>query len=229
MMDIVVLAGAACAIFGVVLLAVVGLFLLNRSGDDAPSKSRKSRGKGASRPAGTAARSNQKFNWLIGRSGSVEGKTFHVGQRLATIGRGVGNFIQINDENSSRVHAQFQGAASGMQIKDMGSSNGTLVNGERVSEASFHPLHDGDEIQIGDTLLAYRKVGNFRDEALTGTKNVRASQQEKTQALGAVAGGGDLQEQIRNAAKESGGDYGKVAEQFGLDVEVIETIVDAEK
>ena len=67
----------------------------------------------------TTVAGQKKYNWLIGRKGSVEGKTFHVGKRVGTIGRGLGNFIQLTDQNASKVHAQFRGAASGMQIKDM--------------------------------------------------------------------------------------------------------------
>ncbi len=219
-MDLLVLIPAACLIFGVFILAVIALVVLNRSGDDGPTRAPKSRP--SSRP-----QSQQKYNWLIGRTGSVEGKTFHVGKRLATIGRGVGNFIQISDENSSRVHAQFKGAASGMQIKDMGSSNGTLVNGEKISQSTFRPLSDGDKIKIGDTLLVYRKMGDFKDQALTGTKNVGATQQKQTQALGAVAGGGSLEDQIRQAVKDADGDIDAAADKLGLDADVVKTIVAA--
>lgn len=225
-MDVLVLAIAIVLILGVFAVAVVALVLMNDS-DDAgsvrPSPSRSPRSSsGGARSSSPPA---EKVNWLIGRSGSVQDKTFHLGQRLATIGRGTGNFIQINDENSSRVHAQFQGSASGLQIKDMGSSNGTFVNGEPIGEASFASLNDGDEIQIGDTLLVYRRKGDFRDEALTGVKNAGAAQQQQTKALGAIGGGGDLKAQIRKAVVQSGGDYEEAAQKLGLDAEVVETVV----
>ncbi len=170
------------------------------------------------------AASLKQYNWLIGRKGSVEGKTFHVGRRLGTIGRGLGNFIQIADQNASKVHAQFRGAASGMQIKDMGSSNGTLVNGEAIGQSSFTSLKDGDEIKIGETIFAYRQQGNFRDEGLRGARNVQAGAQKQTAAMSAI-GGGDLKEQVRKAVEEAGGDYEKAAEKLGLDAEIVENIV----
>jgi pSer/pThr/pTyr-binding forkhead associated (FHA) protein len=207
-------------------IAVIGLIVVFvvRANDKGSGQTR-------SRPArspGSARSRGQKFNWLIGKSGAVEAKTFHVGERTATIGRGLGNFIQIGDEHASQVHAQFRGAKSGMQIKDMGSSNGTYLNGEKLQAEIFQPLNDGDEIKIGDTALVYRKVGNFTDQALTGAKNVQASQQKKTQALGAIGGGGDFKEQIRAAVKEAGGDYEKAAQKLGLEADIVETIVAAD-
>lgn len=226
-MDIASLVTVALVIMVVLVLGIGAVMLLGRL-NDKPAKP--TRRKPSKKKSAGAPQNRQKYNWLIGRSGSVEGKTFHVGQRMATIGRGLGNFIQIGDENSSQVHAQFRGAASGMQIKDMGSSNGTEVNGEKIAEDTFYPLSDGDKIKIGDTLFVYWKTGDFQDQALTGAKNVKASQQKKTQALGAIAGGGaDLKGQIRQAVTDAGGDYEKAAEQLGLDPEVVEKIVTAEQ
>lgn len=214
-------------ILALMFVGVVGVLLIMRltDKDDNP---RSHQGPSSRSSSATTAAEQKKFNWLIGRSGSVEGKTFHVGKRLGTIGRGVGNFIQITDSSASKVHAQFKGAASGMQVKDMGSSNGTAVNGEPIGEASFTSLNDGDEIQIGETVFAYRQQGNFRDEALRGSRNVTAGEQKQTQAMGAV-GGGDLQEQVHKAVREAGGDYEKAAQKLGLDADIVENIVEMAK
>ncbi len=204
----------------VIVLAVVFviMFLRSRSsgGDSWESRSTTSPAGGRARPA-----SGQRINWLVGQSAGVQGKTFHVGTRTATIGRGLGNLIQISDENASKVHAQFVGSASGLQIKDMNSSNGTRVNGELLEADTPRPLGDGDEIAIGDTIFVYRRAGNFQDQALTGKKDVQASQQKQTMALGAIGGGGDLKSQIEAAVAEAGGDYEKAAEKVGLDAEMI--------
>lgn len=70
-----------------------------------------------------------------------------------SIGRLPENTISLPDENgSSRRHCQILKIASGFELADLGSTNGTKVNGEKVKR---HKLKDGDEIQIGDTRLRW--------------------------------------------------------------------------
>lgn len=218
------------AVVALVFLAGAAIYVMGGSKKDEPSWDRKpgsvDRGTPASGPSAASAR---KFNWLIGKTRDVEGKSFHVGKRTATIGRGIGNFIQISDENSSRVHAQFKGAAAGLKIKDMESSNGTKVNGEELEPGEFRRLEDGDEVTIGDTTFVYHREGEFRDTALTGSKDVKASQQKRTQALGAVGGAADLTSQVKEAVERHGGDVQKAADEVGLDPELVERIVNAER
>lgn len=213
-------------VVGLLLLAGLVIYFLGKSNEDKSSWETGSSGSKAASAAAPGQASGRKYNWLVGKTGDVEGKSFHVGNRTATIGRGVGNFIQIGDENSSRVNAQFKGVAAGLKIKDMDSSNGTWVNGERLAPEEFQRLEDGDEVQIGDTVLVYRREGNYRDAALTGAKDVKASQQKQTQALGAVGGAGDLTAQVKEAVERAGGDYEKAAREVGLDPEMVERIVE---
>jgi pSer/pThr/pTyr-binding forkhead associated (FHA) protein len=218
------------AVVLLLLLAGVAIYALGGNGSESETWERSSKPTGASgASASPAAASNRKYNWLIGQTGDVEGKSFHVGKRTATIGRGIGNFIQTGDENSSRVHAQFKGAASGLKIKDMGSSNGTSVNGEELEADEFRRLEDGDRIEIGDTVLVYRREGDFQDAALTGSKNVQASQQKQTMAFGAVGGAGDLTAQVKVAVERADGDYEKAAQEVGLDPELVKRIVESQE
>jgi hypothetical protein len=88
----------------------------------------------------------------VGDSGHdvvLGGDTVVVG-RLATSG------IRLADANVSREHAAFVRAAGGWGIEDLGSTNGTLLNGQPVSRA---PLHDGDVIEIGLSRLIYHGPG----------------------------------------------------------------------
>jgi pSer/pThr/pTyr-binding forkhead associated (FHA) protein len=218
---------------GVVLLAVVVVlavaflivFVRGRSADSGEAWTEPPKGSAAKpRPA-----SHRRVNWLIGRGGGVEGKTFHVGSRTATIGRGLGNYIQISDEKASKVHAQLTGSPTGVRIKDMDSSNGTLLNGESLDPGKPRRLSEGDEIAIGEDVFVFRKSGNFQDEGLTAKKDVKASQQKKTMAFGAIGGGGDLKTQIKAAVAEADGDYEKAAEKVGLDAEMIKKIMAAEE
>jgi len=68
-----------------------------------------------------------------------------------TIGRDPGTDLPLNDSGVSRNHARISADSEGASIEDLGSSNGTYVNGERVEAA--RRLTDGDEIQMGGALL----------------------------------------------------------------------------
>jgi anti-sigma regulatory factor (Ser/Thr protein kinase) len=79
-----------------------------------------------------------------------------------TIGRDPKNTIQVLAQPVSRNHAQFVVVGDTVNIVDLGSSNGTKVNGERVSEAA---LQDGDVIDIGGIAITYEKeVAHVADE-----------------------------------------------------------------
>ena len=70
-----------------------------------------------------------------------------------TIGRETGNDIMIQDINASRRHAELNLSMQGIwTITDLGSMNGTIVNGQRVATL---PLHAGDIITIGKTDLEF--------------------------------------------------------------------------
>ncbi len=66
------------------------------------------------------------------------------------LGRGEGSAVQVIDDSASRRHAVVRITAGETVIEDLGSRNGTYVNGARVSR---HRLHDGDKIQIGSTTI----------------------------------------------------------------------------
>jgi pSer/pThr/pTyr-binding forkhead associated (FHA) protein len=75
-----------------------------------------------------------------------------------TIGSDDGNDVTLGaDPTASRLHAAFERFGSGWCVTDLGSRNGTLVNGERI--LGPRALHHGDEILVGGTRLV------FRDEA----------------------------------------------------------------
>ncbi|MBW1810077.1 MAG: FHA domain-containing protein [Deltaproteobacteria bacterium] len=57
-----------------------------------------------------------------------------------------------DDDRISRVHARLDWDGTGWVLVDMGSTNGTLINGEKVAERKLEP---GDVIEIGDTELRY--------------------------------------------------------------------------
>lgn len=68
------------------------------------------------------------------------------------IGRGANVDIPLDDTGVSRAHADIV-LGLPVVVRDLASTNGTLVDGRRISEA---PLHDGAQIQIGSTTITYR-------------------------------------------------------------------------
>jgi hypothetical protein len=72
------------------------------------------------------------------------------------LGRGTDADIRLPDTGVSRKHADVQLAGSTVTVEDLGSTNGTLVNGRRVGRQD---LADGDVIRIGHSVLVYRQDG----------------------------------------------------------------------
>jgi hypothetical protein len=68
--------------------------------------------------------------------------------RTLTVGRALGNDLVVNDPEVSRFHARFEQDGDGWRLTDLGSTNGTWVNGNRVRQAVIAP---GDEITFGET------------------------------------------------------------------------------
>ncbi|MBW1681034.1 MAG: FHA domain-containing protein [Deltaproteobacteria bacterium] len=73
-------------------------------------------------------------------------------ERDATIGRGPDSRIQLQLPNVSRMHAIIRYQAEEYVIEDLGSTNGTLLNGVRVQRCV---LRNHDQIQIGDARIIF--------------------------------------------------------------------------
>jgi hypothetical protein len=72
---------------------------------------------------------------------------------LNGIGRSEENRICVSNAGISRKHAVITAVAGGFQIKDLGSQNGTFVNGQRVTEKR---LAEGDTIDVGSVKFVFR-------------------------------------------------------------------------
>ncbi|HET6837620.1 MAG TPA: FHA domain-containing protein, partial [Gemmatimonadales bacterium] len=70
--------------------------------------------------------------------------------RSLVVGRGVSSDIAIYDPTISRRHAELTVGADGVRVKDLGSSNGTCINGTRVSSGRLTP---NDSITFGKVLF----------------------------------------------------------------------------
>lgn len=95
---------------------------------------------------------------LVVEQGPEPEQTFELGNQSQTIGRSANNGIVINDPEISRRHAQIVPQEDGYLLEDFGSTNGTFVNGIRLTQATR--LKHGDTVEFGDTVrLRYWAAG----------------------------------------------------------------------
>ena len=107
--------------------------------------------------------------------------------RTYGLGRGGGSDIFVNDVKASRRHAEIVPVDDGFMLTDLGSANGTLLNGEPVTEA---PLANGDEIRIGSHALIFR-LEDAEDVIEDFRRRARLVQEGQT-LVGAAPGAGGL-------------------------------------
>ncbi len=69
--------------------------------------------------------------------------------------------ILIPDPEVSRRHAAIREIEGAIGIEDLGSRNGTLVNGERID--GVRTLSEGDQLRVGDTVLRFESAGGTRN------------------------------------------------------------------
>ena len=85
------------------------------------------------------------------RQGPMAGQTFSLSAPTMFIGRKAGNDVVINDAEVSRRHACISWDGRQFVLTDMGSANGTFVNGVRLTGP--HVLQPGDAIGLGSAVL----------------------------------------------------------------------------
>jgi len=99
---------------------------------------------------------------LIILSGQSVGKMFKVDRTKYVIGRGSDADIRLDDEGVSRHHAQLVQYGPGVvSIRDLNSTNGTYVNGNRIEA---HVLSDGDRIQFGSVSILKFSLNDSLEE-----------------------------------------------------------------
>ncbi|HEY3810769.1 MAG TPA: FHA domain-containing protein [Acidimicrobiales bacterium] len=83
-----------------------------------------------------------------------QGQEFALGEEL-TVGRAVGCGVALPDDTFvSQLHARVFRRDGDLFVEDLGSTNGTYLNGKKVTAAIA--LHQGDQLQIGKTTLEVR-------------------------------------------------------------------------
>jgi pSer/pThr/pTyr-binding forkhead associated (FHA) protein len=88
-------------------------------------------------------------------SGLSSGRHFSVDAPVIRIGRAPENHIQLDDPKISRFHAEICRRGAALFLKDLRSTNGTLLNGERLRKETR--LKAGDRVSLGDSIIKLRQ------------------------------------------------------------------------
>lgn len=93
---------------------------------------------------------------LLVVAGDARGSILVVDSVPSVIGRSADVDVTVSDETVSRRHAEFRGGRNELEVEDLGSSNGTTLNGNDMVGAVT--LHDGDLLGLGSATLLVKTV-----------------------------------------------------------------------
>lgn len=99
---------------------------------------------------------------LIVTRGADEGKQYNLNVPLVLIGRDPAARVRLLDTEISRRHAELVETSDGYRLRDLGSANGTFVNGRSVQDVL---LRSGDRVQVGQTVLVIVAEGSRKSGA----------------------------------------------------------------
>lgn len=105
---------------------------------------------------------------LLAISGPLQGKELLIDKEVFTIGSAPHNDLVLEDSTVSRRHCEIQLLPDGYVIRDLGSTNGTIVQGIRVTQAF---LEQGTEIQLGKTRIVFCALPDSMEFALSKNKS----------------------------------------------------------
>jgi pSer/pThr/pTyr-binding forkhead associated (FHA) protein len=83
----------------------------------------------------------------------LAGRTYELGQEI-TLGRAAGCHITLDDTYVSQLHARVSARDGTVYVEDLGSTNGTYLNRQRVTSAVV--ATPGDRLQVGGTVLEFQ-------------------------------------------------------------------------
>ncbi len=104
-------------------------------------------------------------NRLVVRTGPNPGMVFELTKEITTLGRDVANDIVLGDPEVSRQHSRITRTPGGYVLEDMGSTNGTFVNGERLTAPRV--LREGDLMGLSEKVtLTFEVLSPGVDETV---------------------------------------------------------------
>lgn len=129
-------------------------------------------------------------------------QVYDMNQPVIRIGRGESMDVVIDNVSVSRRQAELREENGAWTVRDLGSSNGTFLNGQRLT--ADHPLHAGDEISFGKFSLFFERaftealpvaegVVSRAGAEVGGTLQMRPEEIERLQRAAALKRGAQIQ------------------------------------
>ncbi len=125
---------------------------------------------------------------LVLLNGAAAGKVFELSEASHTLGRDSHNGIYVPDGRASRQHAEISCERGLYVIRDLGSSNGTWINGQRINDPQV--LASGDRIGIGRSVLSFECDEPRRENVTEGTETT--THKEDIDKVESISTGDDL-------------------------------------
>ena len=95
-----------------------------------------------------------KFEIIVNDGNEIS--TFDLENALVSLGRSSDNDIQLTDKYTSRNHLVLWGKDGRFFVKDLGSENGTYVNGRKIPSGKIVELRESQSILVGKSLISLR-------------------------------------------------------------------------
>jgi hypothetical protein len=108
---------------------------------------------------------------FVMRSGPTVGRTYPLEEGEISIGREPSNMISINDAEVSGKHARLLWREEGFLLEDFGSTNGSFVNGQRLSGSTM--LRAGDLIALGENVVLLYEADDDPDATMLSAKAIK--------------------------------------------------------
>jgi HEAT repeat protein len=98
------------------------------------------------------------FAWLSIETGKSLGQIYELHQEVVRIGRIPSSDLFLGDPTVGRVHAEIVRLEEGAYgVRDTGSANGVVLNGQRLQGSAIRPLQNGDQICLGEVVLVFHQ------------------------------------------------------------------------
>jgi hypothetical protein len=111
------------------------------------------------RPGGKEKQAESRLGVLTIVEGEKAGTSHNLDMNTTRIGRAEENELVLDDPRASRFHAEIERTPAGYIIRDLQSTNGTMVRGRRVKERL---LEDGDIVVVGETQMRFGLISGPR-------------------------------------------------------------------
>jgi signal transduction histidine kinase len=120
--------------------------------------------------------------------GADQGKRFELRAKPMALGRDGSNPIRLHDNEVSRRHAEMRPVDETYRIVDLGSANGTFVNGRPVEHAA---LKSGDQVRIGQTVMLFSEGPGATERDLTARVDLlsKASPDDRSAIVRSIPAG----------------------------------------